>query len=326
MAKQLPKGCFPTMITPFLESGEIDYPTLDALIEWYIASGCTGLFAVCQSSEMYYMEDAERLALARHVKAKAAGRVPVVASGTFGGEIEAQAAFVKEMATIVDAVVVLVCQMVPEDIDDAGWTAATSKLLELTGDVPLGLYECPQPYHRLLTADMLKWCAGTGRFLFHKDTCCRTKPIADKIAAVNGIDASAFSFYNANAATVQYSVRQGGSGFSGICANFYPQLVSWLCANPDHPSASKLQTFMAVAENVVMYKYPRSAKVFLGQFDGFGIGSTCRIPNAPTLNEEEHLKLEALHRMALAWSTELGLPRLNPASGKADASVPDSLK
>jgi hypothetical protein len=62
------------------------------------------------------------------------------------------------------------------------------------------------------------------------------------------------SFYNANAATTLFSIRQGGSGFSGICANFYPQLVSWLCAHPDAPEADELQTFMAVAENVIMYK------------------------------------------------------------------------
>jgi 4-hydroxy-tetrahydrodipicolinate synthase len=66
----------------------------------------------------------------------------VVASGTFGGPIETQAAFVRQMAEIVDAVVVLVCQMATEEEDDTVWRANTAKLLELTGDVPLGLYEC----------------------------------------------------------------------------------------------------------------------------------------------------------------------------------------
>eukprot|EP00041_Stephanoeca_diplocostata_P011191 m.182081 g.182081 ORF g.182081 m.182081 type:complete len:118 (-) comp18453_c0_seq6:1557-1910(-) len=90
-AQKLPEGVFPTMITPFNDAdGTIDYPTLDKLIEWYIASGCTGLFAVCQSSEMYHISNDERLQLAQHVKDKAAGRVSVVASGTFGGPIEEQ--------------------------------------------------------------------------------------------------------------------------------------------------------------------------------------------------------------------------------------------
>ena len=38
--------------------------------------------------------------------------------------------------------------------------------------VPLGIYECPAPYHRLLTPEMLAFCAGSGRFLFIKDTSC----------------------------------------------------------------------------------------------------------------------------------------------------------
>ena len=49
-----PDGCYPVMLTPFTEDGSsIDYDCLAALTEWYIASGCVGLFPVSQSSEMY---------------------------------------------------------------------------------------------------------------------------------------------------------------------------------------------------------------------------------------------------------------------------------
>ena len=42
--------------------------------EWYIASGCSGLFAVCQSSEMYFLSEEERLELAEYVATKVAVR------------------------------------------------------------------------------------------------------------------------------------------------------------------------------------------------------------------------------------------------------------
>ena len=45
-------GLFPTMITPFNEDGSVDFETLEFLTDWYIQCGSTGLFAVCQSSEM----------------------------------------------------------------------------------------------------------------------------------------------------------------------------------------------------------------------------------------------------------------------------------
>lgn len=314
------------MITPFTKDGSgIDYETLDLLIEWYIASGVTGLFAVCQSSEMYNLSDEERLKLATHVMTKAAGRVPVVASGTFGGPIKEQAEFVNKMGSIVDAVVVLVNQLAAKDEEDQVWIANAKELISLTGSVPLGLYECPQPYHRLLPASTLEWCAQTGRFLFHKDTCCKTKPIVDKINAVSSVEGTSFRFYNANVATLRFSVLKGGSGFSGICANFYPQLVSYLCANASTAEGAELQKFLSIAENVVMYKYPRSAKVFLSMFNGLAINETCR-NGCAELNEEETLKLESLHALALEWCTKLGLPRINPATGKADAEVPNTLE
>ena len=49
------EGIVPVMITPYLESGEIDYAGLERLIEWYIAKGSDALFAVCQSSEMQFL-------------------------------------------------------------------------------------------------------------------------------------------------------------------------------------------------------------------------------------------------------------------------------
>ena len=43
--------------------------------EWYIASGCSGLFAVCQSSEMYFLTEEERLELAEFVATEVAVRL-----------------------------------------------------------------------------------------------------------------------------------------------------------------------------------------------------------------------------------------------------------
>lgn len=108
-----------------------------------------------------------------------------------------------------------------------------------------------------------------------QDTCCVAADIQRKIAAVAAVDAN-FSFYNANAATTQFSALHGGHGFSGINANFYPQLVAWLCRHPRDPQARALQDFLAVAENVVATKYPTAAKAYLGLFAGFPITRKCR--------------------------------------------------
>ena len=40
-------GVWPVMLTPLQEDGRLDMAGLEALVAWYIAQGCDGLFAVC---------------------------------------------------------------------------------------------------------------------------------------------------------------------------------------------------------------------------------------------------------------------------------------
>lgn len=94
---KLPSGVWPVMLTPLHDDREIDWKGLDALTEWYLQAGVAGLFAVCLSSEMYDLSSAERLELSAHVVKRVNGRVPVVASGTFGGSISSQAGFSRQM-------------------------------------------------------------------------------------------------------------------------------------------------------------------------------------------------------------------------------------
>lgn len=305
MVAAFPRGVWPVMLTPFTDEGRIDWAGLDALVEYYVDAGAAGLFSVALSSEMYQLTPEERLSVAERVVKRAEGRLPVVASGTFGGSAGKQAAFVQRMAgTGVAAVVVLACQMAAEGESDAAWQASVERLLSLTGETPLGLYECPVPYKRLLSPELMGWAAGSGRFFFHKDTCCQMGPLAAKIAAVRG---SGFRLYNANAASLLDSLRAGGDGFSGIGANYFTDLYAWLCANHEQEPAlaERLQRFLSIAETTISHKYPASAKRFRA-LDGTPIGDHCRV-SRPDLDEEDRLRLRHLHEYAAEWRQELRL-------------------
>ncbi|VTR62014.1 dihydrodipicolinate synthase [Actinobacillus pleuropneumoniae] len=91
-------GNWPVMLTPFTEQNNVDYEALERLIDWYIERGADGLFAVCQSSEMYTLTLEERVLIAAFVKAKAAGRVPVIASGHVSDAFEDQVTELNAMA------------------------------------------------------------------------------------------------------------------------------------------------------------------------------------------------------------------------------------
>ena len=81
MAFEITPGVFPVMITPWKEDNTPDFKAIEALTDWYIEKGCDGIFAICQSSEMMYLSEREKLDIARCVAETAAGRIQIVASG-----------------------------------------------------------------------------------------------------------------------------------------------------------------------------------------------------------------------------------------------------
>lgn len=285
-------GVWPVMLTPFTQARAIDWAGVDALTDWYLEAGVAGLFSVCLSSEMYELTADERLDLARRVTRRVAHAVPVVATGTFGGPIAEQALFVRKMAdTGVDAVVATACQIAQQADDDACWQANAETLLALTGSIPLGLYECPQPYHRLLTPALTAWASATGRFHFLKDTSCDLAAISAKLGA---LQTGSLKLFNAHLPTLLASLDAGGDGYCGIAANFVPTLPVWLCANfrAQPALAARLQRFLDIVHSIVHLKYPASAKAYLA-LSGLKIGSTCRVPQ-PALAPDDVAVLRAL--------------------------------
>ncbi len=269
------EGLWPVMLTAFQEDGGLDLAGVDALVDFYLEGGSHGLFAVCQSSEMFFLDDDERLQLARRVVEHVARRVPVVATATFGGAVAAQAAFVRRMAdTGVDAVIVLPNQFAVPDEGEHDLRPRLEQLLAETGDIPLGLYECPQPYHRLLSPDIVACAAATGRFRYIKDTARDPTRIEPKAQAAAG---SPMALFNAAVGSALVSLRHGAAGVSPVAANIYPDLFAWLCNNVDHPRANWLQSRLTVMDAVVKLKYPQSAKRYLATRPGMPIGTRTRI-------------------------------------------------
>jgi 4-hydroxy-tetrahydrodipicolinate synthase len=296
MFEHLPAGLYPVMLTAFHDDGAIDWPGVDALTDWYIENGATGLFAVCLSSEMYDLSDYERLSLARRVVRRARGRAAVVATGTFGGPVAAQAASVRAMAeTGVHAVVAIPSQLASADEGEAALEARLMQVVELAEDIPLGLYECPAPYHRLLSAELLGRLAATGRFLYHKDTCSAAGSILSKLEAIRG---TPLGFFNANTATALMSLQHGATGLSPIGANYYPGLyVRLMRIYAQEPlAAADLQRMLCVMEGLASTRYPAAAKRCLAML-GLPIGLRCRVPT-PTFAYEDDVMLAALMETA----------------------------
>ena len=258
--KTIASGVWPVMIMPFTADNKIDYDAVLKIIEWYDREGVTGIFAVCQSSEMFFLTKEERFQLAKFVIDNTPKHIGVVVSGHVAEKVEDQ---VREAQAIVDAgadsYVFISNQFAREDEGDDVARKRIEYLVEHIEADAFGVYECPAPYKRLLTPEMLKWMAGTGKFSFLKDTCCDLKQLKAKCDAVKGTD---LKIFNANAATLLESLKMGMAGYSGVMANFHTRLYAWLCANWDKEPerAERMMAFLGAASLVECQVYPVNAK------------------------------------------------------------------
>lgn len=228
---------FTTMITPYKADGSVDYQTACKYVDWYFESGLTGIFSVCQSSEIFYLSLEERVNLNRCVYERAKAlekesgrRFTVVSSGHVSASLEDQARELKAIwESGADALILITNRLDPNNEGDDTFIRNAQWLLEqLPEDAKLGLYECPHPYKRLVTPKILDWCVSTGRFTYMKDTCCDAEEIARRVRQLKG---SGFKLLNANCQTLLESMRSGADGYCGIMCNFHPKLYAWLGEN-----------------------------------------------------------------------------------------------
>lgn len=278
-------GIVPVMLTPFTAGDRIDYPALAKLIDWYLEKGVDALFAVCQSSEMQFLSLDERVELANFVVQQVNGRIPVIASGHISDDIDAQKAELLAMAqTGIDALVLVTNHLDPRNEGSEVFYATLNTLLDtLPASLPLGLYECPAPYRRLLSDDEFTWCANSGRFVVLKDVSCDLPAVERRVRLAQG---TPLNVINANAAIAWPAILAGSQGFSGVFTNFHPELYSWLWREGKNQRllADELAIFLSLGAVTETLGYPKNAKIYhqrLGTFDSI----SCRVNKDDVLNK-----------------------------------------
>ena len=177
-------------------------------------------------------------------------------------------------------------------LDTETWGELLALLPE---DLALGFYECPYPYKRVISPELLEWCANTGRFYFIKDTSCDIHNMEAKLAKIKG---SNLKLFNANSSTLLETLKLGGSGFSGVMANFHADLYVWLCENyeKEPEKARTVADFLTIASMIERQVYPVNAKFYQKSIGNFASIHT-RTKPAELLNETARLEVDQLTRL-----------------------------
>lgn len=294
--KNINNGVYPTMVTPFTEDNKIDYNGVKQLLDWYTEKGVDGIFAICQSSEIFYLSFEERLELLKFIMDNKPEGMSIVASGHTSDDLEIQIKEAKAfIETGIDAYVFISNRFASADESDDILFERMEYVANALPEVAFGVYECPYPYKRELTPYVLKKMAESGKYTFIKDTCCNLSKIREKLDAVKG---STIKLYNANAATLLESLRMGCDGYSGVMANFHPDLYSALIkANNegDNEKAEFLQDLVGFFSVTECQCYPVNAKYYLS-LDGLDITYNSRTRNPAELTESRKLEIHQMYR------------------------------
>ncbi len=295
--KDINYGVYPTMLTPFTDDNKIDYNGVLELLKWYEKKGVDGIFAICQSSEIFFLSFEERLELLRFIMQHKPEGMSIVASGHTADDLETQIAEAKAfVAEGIDAYVFISNRFANADESDDVLFENMSKAADAIGDIPFGVYECPYPYKRELTPYLLKKMAETGKYLFIKDTCCSLTKLKDKLAACEG---STIKIFNANAATFLESMKMGCAGYSGVMANFHPELYSALIEafeTGDEERAEFLENLVGFFSVAECQCYPVNAKYYIG-LDGVNIKINSRTRNAAELTESRRMEIDEMYKL-----------------------------
>jgi 4-hydroxy-tetrahydrodipicolinate synthase len=250
-------GVWPVMYTPFTDAREVDYDAVEELVEFYIATKTAGVFAAALTGEFFDLSAKEALEMGRHAVQHAAGRMGVVVAANYGATLQEQAHNLARMQDAgVDAAVVVLSNLPSGDqIEEQ-----LIRLTELT-DGPLGVYECPRPQHRQISADTVKRIAQTGRYHFMKETSWEADACGAKIQAAKD---TPFRIFSATLSITPKVMELGADGHCGTVANCCPELMARLCASHDAVEQENLLHSLTAVNDIVMGSvYPDSGKYLL---------------------------------------------------------------
>ena len=217
------KGSIPALITPMLEDGKVDYPTLRKLIDWHVAEGtdCIGVVGTTGESPTVNVE--EHCEIIRVAVEQSAGRVPIMAG--CGANSTSEAIELAKFAKKVGADCQL--QVVPyyNKPTQEGQYLHFRAIAEATPDLPVILYNVPGRSVADLQHDTVLRLAQVPGIVGIKEA---TGNIERAQWLIRDLPKE-FAVYSGDDPTAVALMLCGGAGNVSVTANVAPRLMHELC-------------------------------------------------------------------------------------------------
>jgi 4-hydroxy-tetrahydrodipicolinate synthase len=253
-------GSIPALVTPF-DGDAVDYDALDAIVDWQIDEGSSGLVPVGTTGESPTLSHDEHKLVVERVVSRAAGRVPVIAGA--GSNNTAEAIDFARHAESVGADAILVVTPYYNKPGQEG-LYAHYRAIDAAADLPTIIYNIPGRSVINMSVETMARLHQDGRAIIGvKDATANMVRVSEQRAAIgpdfiqlSGEDATAISF-NAH----------GGHGCISVTANVAPALCAQMqaaCAANDFAKALEIHdTLMPLHTALFVETNPSPVKVAL---------------------------------------------------------------
>ena len=282
------RGSIPALITPMLEDGQVDYPTLRKLIDWHVAEGTDGLVIVGTSGESPTVNVDEHREILRVSVEQAAKRIPIIAG--CGANSTAEAISLAKYAESIGADAQL--QVVPyyNKPTQEGLFQHFKAIAEATPKLPVILYNVPGRTVADLQHDTVLRLAQVPGIIGIKEATSNIERAQWLIRDVP----KAFAVFSGDDATAVALMLCGGAGNISVTANVAPRQMHELCMaalRGDVKEAMRIQfQLLPVHKNLFVEANPIPVKWAMQRM---GLcGPTLRLPMTE-LSESQQPVVEA---------------------------------
>ena len=218
-------GSLVALVTPMMENDDIDYKSLESLIDWHIEQGTNGIVSVGTTGESATLDVKDHLDVIKHTVDYANSRIPIIA-GT-GANSTTEAIELTEESKKHGADYALIVTPYYNKPNQNGLIKHYLKLADSV-DIPQILYNVPSRTACDLLPSSVKVLSEHKNIIGIKEAVNTDKRVNDLLDISK--DNYDFMLFSGDDPTFLSMMQKGGNGVISVAANVVPNFISNICS------------------------------------------------------------------------------------------------
>ncbi len=218
------KGSLVALVTPMEESGEVDYESLEKLIDWHINHGTNGIVSVGTTGESATLDVDEHLEVIKRTVEHVNSRVPVIA-GT-GANSTSEAIELTQESKQNGADFALIVTPYYNKPTQKGLISHYTKLANEV-DIPQILYNVPSRTACDILPETVEILSTHNNIVGIKEAVDSKERIDDLITISS--NNQNFQLFSGDDPSFIKMIQKGGDGVISVAANVVPSKISEIC-------------------------------------------------------------------------------------------------